>query len=76
MALFARHLYLPCLALLLAGSAHAASQSLPLQQSLSTVATAAHQAHLQQLQAQAREAVQMHMPERPRPAGRGAGPRP
>lgn len=72
MALFARHLYLPCLALLLAGSAHAASKSLPLQQSLSTVATAEHQAHLQQLQAQAREAVQMHTPERPRPAARGS----
>nr|WP_319527869.1 right-handed parallel beta-helix repeat-containing protein [Pseudomonas laurentiana] len=72
MALFARHLYIPCLALLLACSAQAASQSLPLQQSLSTVATVEHQAHLQQLQTQAREAVQMSPPERPRPAGRGS----
>ncbi|MDD1977080.1 MULTISPECIES: right-handed parallel beta-helix repeat-containing protein [Pseudomonas] len=59
-----------CLAALLyVGTLQAASQSLPLQQSLSVISTSEHQAQLQQLHQHALEAVQLQVKERPRPAG-------
>ncbi|MNJ33345.1 Poly(beta-D-mannuronate) C5 epimerase precursor [compost metagenome] len=68
-----RPLSLCCLAVLLcAGTAQAASQSLPLQQSLSVISNSEHQAQLQQLQQQAAQAVQLQVTERPRPAGRAS----
>ncbi|MEG0858337.1 MAG: right-handed parallel beta-helix repeat-containing protein [Pseudomonas sp.] len=68
-----RPLSLCCLAVLLcAGTAQAASQSLPLQQSLNVISTTEHQAQLQKLQLQVTQAVQLQVKERPRPAGRAS----
>lgn len=68
-----RPLSLCCLAALLcAGTAQAASQSLPIQQSLSAISNTEHQAQLQQLHQQVTQAVQLQVKERPRPAGRAS----
>lgn len=72
MAMLARPLTLSCLALLFSAMAQAASQSLPLQQTLSAVNSAEHQRDLQQLQQQVSQAVQLQVDERPRPAGRAS----
>ncbi|WP_256659556.1 right-handed parallel beta-helix repeat-containing protein [Pseudomonas sp. H9] len=67
-----RPLSLCSLALLLCvGTTQAASQSLPIQQSLSVISQPEHQAQLHQLQ-QSAQALQLHVKERPRPAGRAS----
>lgn len=72
MAMLARPLTLSCLALLFSALTQAASQSLPLQQTLSPVDSVEHQRDLQQLQQQVSQAVQLQVSERPRPAGRAS----
>ncbi|MEF9899432.1 MAG: right-handed parallel beta-helix repeat-containing protein [Pseudomonas sp.] len=68
-----RPLSLCCLAVLLcAGTAQAASQSLPLQQALSVVSENEHQTQLQQVQRQVTQAVHLQVTERPRPVGRAS----
>ncbi|WP_241653225.1 right-handed parallel beta-helix repeat-containing protein [Pseudomonas alkylphenolica] len=59
-------------ALFIAGAAHAASAGLPLQPSMTAISYSEHQLQLQQLQHQVDQAVQLQLPERPRPAGRAS----